>query len=243
MMTAKENVIRTLRHDNPEWIPVNLWQLPAAKLKYGQALDDIINRCEIDILSAPFDDSTEDARHYQIGSYTDCWGSTWVNHQAGIIGEVKEYPFADFNKVWNYESPKKLFLSGISGFEKTKAFIDTHKDKFILGGWISLFERMQYLRGTENLFMDTLIESPEYFKLMEIVEDFYNTYLDEWLKLEVDGIIFGDDWGSQRSLLISPETWRKQYKPLYKRFFDKVHTAGKFVFMHSDGYILNYTTT
>ena len=49
MMTAKENVIRTLRHDNPEWIPVNLWQLPAAKLKYGQALDDIINRCEIDI--------------------------------------------------------------------------------------------------------------------------------------------------------------------------------------------------
>ena len=73
---------------------------------------------------------------------------------------------------------------------------------------------------------------------MEIVEDFYNTYLDEWLKLEVDGIIFGDDWGSQRSLLISPETWRKQYKPLYKRFFDKVHTAGKFVFMHSDGYIL-----
>lgn len=238
MMTAKENVIRTLRHDNPEWIPVNLWQLPAAKLKYGQALDDIINRCEIDILSAPFDDPTEDARHYQIGSYTDCWGSTWVNHQAGIIGEVKEYPFADFNKVWNYESPKKLFLSGISGFEKTKAFIDTHKDKFILGGWISLFERMQYLRGTENLFMDTLIESPEYFKLMEIVEDFYNTYLDEWLKLEVDGIIFGDDWGSQRSLLISPETWRKQYKPLYKRFFDKVHTAGKFVFMHSDGYIL-----
>ena len=66
MMTAKENVIRTLRHDNPEWIPVNLWQLPAAKLKYGQALDDIINRCEIDILSAPFDDPTEDARHYQI---------------------------------------------------------------------------------------------------------------------------------------------------------------------------------
>ena len=85
MMTAKENVIRTLRHDNPEWIPVNLWQLPAAKLKYGQALDDIINRCEIDILSAPFDDPTEDARHYQIGSYTDCWGSTWVNHQAGIF--------------------------------------------------------------------------------------------------------------------------------------------------------------
>ena len=33
MMTAKENVIRTLRHDNPEWIPVNLWQLARRKTK------------------------------------------------------------------------------------------------------------------------------------------------------------------------------------------------------------------
>lgn len=238
MITAKENVIRTLRHDNPQWVPVTLWQLPATRLKYGEALDAVIDSCDLDILSAPFNDPTEDPRHYQIGSYTDCWGSTWVNHQAGIIGEVKEYPFADFSKVWDYKNPKELFLSGIDGFEETRKFIDAHKDKFILGGWISLFERMQYLRGTENLFMDTLIESPEYFKLMDIVEDFYNTYVDEWLKLDIDGIIFGDDWGSQRSLLISPDTWRKQFKPLYKRFFDKVHAAGKFVFMHSDGYIL-----
>ena len=35
-----------------------------------------------------------------------------------------------------------------------------------------------------------------------------------------------------------PETWRKQDKPVYKRFVDKVHTVGKFCFMHSDGYIL-----
>lgn len=120
MITAKENVIRTLQHNNPEWVPVNLWQLPATRLKYGEALDDIINNCELDILSAPFNDPTEDERHYKVGSYTDCWGSVWENRQAGIIGEVKEYPFADFSKVWDYENPKKLFLSGVAGFEETK---------------------------------------------------------------------------------------------------------------------------
>lgn len=102
---------------------------------------------------------------------------------------------------------------------------------------------MQYLRGTESLFMDTLIESPEYFKLMEIVEDFYNTYLDEWLKLEVDGIIFGDDWGSQRSLLISPETWRKQYKPLYKRFLTKSILPVNSFLCIATATFWNYTTT
>ncbi len=239
MLTAKENVIRTLRHDTPEWIPVNMWQLPATRLKYGEEFDKLVKSFQCDIISAPFKDPTEDPRHFCIGSYTDCWGSTWVNHQAGIIGEVKNYPLADFSKIKNYQTPKKLFLSGVDGFEETKRFIAEHSDRFILGGWISIFERMQFLRGTENLFMDTLIESPEYFKLIEIVEDFYHAYLDEWLKLDIDGIIFGDDWGSQRSLLISPETWRTQYKPVYKRFFDKIHAAGKFVFMHSDGYILD----
>ena len=63
MITAKENVIRTLRHDNPQWVPINLWQLPATRLKYGKELDEIIDSCDIDILSAPFDDPTEDPRH------------------------------------------------------------------------------------------------------------------------------------------------------------------------------------
>ncbi|MEF9924645.1 MAG: uroporphyrinogen decarboxylase family protein [Muribaculaceae bacterium] len=236
-MTSKENVIRTLKHDNPEWIPVNLWQLPATKLKYGKAIDDLVSECKIDIVSAPFNDLTEDPRHYMVGSYTDCWGSTWNNHQAGIIGEVKVYPFADFSKIWSYKSPKELLLSGKDGFVETREFIKANNDKFILGGWISIFERMQFLRGTENIFMDTLLEEPEYFQLIDLVEDYYMTYLDLWLETDVDGIIFGDDWGSQRSLLIDPATWRAHFKPVYKRFFDKIHAAGKFVFMHSDGYI------
>lgn len=237
-MTSRELVIRTLEYDAPGRIPVDLWCLPATRLAYGRALDELVAEVRIDIVSAPFADKTEDPRHFQLGSYTDCWGSTWQNRQAGIIGEVKNFPLADINKVWKYTSPKELFLSGLPGFKETEKYIVSHRDKFILGGWISLFERMQFLRGTENLFMDTVMESPEYLKLMEIVADFYDTYLDAWLQQDVDAVVFGDDWGSQRSLLISPETWRKQYKPLYRKFFDKVHEVGKYVFMHSDGYIL-----
>lgn len=237
-MTSRELVIATLHHESPARIPVDLWCLPATRLKYGEDLERIIADAQIDIVSAPFADKTEDPRHFMEGSYTDCWGSTWYNRQAGIIGEVKHFPLADISKIGEYVAPKELFLSGLDGFEQTAAFISQHRDKFILGGWISLFERMQFLRGTENLFMDTVMETSEYYKLMEIVADYYDTYLDAWLKQDVDAIVFGDDWGSQRSLLISPDSWRKQFKPLYRRFFDKVHESGKYVFMHSDGYIL-----
>jgi uroporphyrinogen-III decarboxylase len=48
-----------------------------------------------------------------------------------------------------------------------------------------------------------------------------------------------DDWGSQKSLLISPKQWRKIFKPLYKDYIDLAHHAGKPIFMHSDGYIFD----
>jgi len=75
-MTSKELVIKTLRFQHPERVPVNLWCLPAAKLKYGDALEEIIAESEIDIISAPFADPTDDSRHFQVGSYTDVWDST-----------------------------------------------------------------------------------------------------------------------------------------------------------------------
>lgn len=236
-MTSKERVIRTLTFQDPDKIPVNFWCLPATRLKYGDAIDKLIAESEIDIISAPFNDPTEDPRQFEIGIFKDAWGSVWNNHQAGIIGEVKEYPLEDFSKIDTYENPKNILLSGKEGFKETREFIKKNPDKFILGGWINMFERMQFLRGTENLFMDTMIEPDEFFKLRDTVEDYYTTYLQLWLETDVDGITFADDWGSQRSLLISPESWRKLFKPLYKRMFDMAKKAGKFVFLHSDGYI------
>jgi uroporphyrinogen decarboxylase len=60
--------------------------------------------------------------------------------------------------------------------------------------------------------------------------------LELWAKTDVDGLTMMDDWGSQRGLLISPKTWRKYFKPLYKEYIEIAHSHGKKMFMHSDGY-------
>jgi hypothetical protein len=46
-----------------------------------------------------------------------------------------------------------------------------------------------------------------------------------------------DDWGSNIALLIDPELWRTLFKPLYRQYCEIIHDAGKYVFMHSDGFI------
>ena len=46
-----------------------------------------------------------------------------------------------------------------------------------------------------------------------------------------------DDWGGQQSMLVSPAVWREIFKPLYTAYIDIARDAGKYMIMHSDGYI------
>lgn len=242
-MTSKERVLAALEFKSPDRIPKDIWILPAARMKYGEDLEDICNRFEVDIASmvGPFDHGFT-PEYYQVGQYMDPWGSLWTNLQAGVIGEVKNPVFKTYDEVDTYEPPISQFLME---WEENKENIAKKiqeardKDKFVIGGWISLFERMQFLRGTENLYCDIALEEEELFTLMEHVMKFERIYVDKWLEMDIDAMAFGDDWGSQRSLLVSPECWKRLFKPLYQELIDKIKAAGKKVFFHSDGYIMD----
>jgi hypothetical protein len=99
------------------------------------------------------------------------------------------------------------------------------------------FERLQFLRGTENLFIDIAYGTSELRTLLEIVHEFYLEDICAWCESRVDGIVFMDDWGTNNSLLINPKTWREIFKPLYKEYCDLIHASEKFAFFHSDGNI------
>lgn len=50
--------------------------------------------------------------------------------------------------------------------------------------------------------------------------------------------MFGDDWGDQRNVMIGPERWRSVFKPLYKRLYERVRTAGKKTINHVCGSVV-----
>lgn len=240
-MNSRERVMAAIEFRNPDRIPLDVWILPAARDEYGERLEQVLSQKERDIVAVagPLD-MGHDQRYYEIGSFTDPWGSGWRNIQKGIIGEVKTPVFEEYDEIDTYQPPTELFLCE---WEVEKKELEKkiagyrNQGKFILGGWISLFERMQYLRGTENLYCDIALDEEEMHQMISYVMDFERTYIEKWLELDIDAIGFGDDWGSQISLLISPESWREIFKPLYKELIDKIKAAGKKVFFHSDGYI------
>jgi uroporphyrinogen decarboxylase len=110
-------------------------------------------------------------------------------------------------------------------------------DKFVMAGCCPRpFERLQFIRKSERLYLDLAEQPVEFFDLLNKVHQFYLQELELWASSDVDGLSFMDDWGSQRSLLISPRQWRLIFKPLYKDYIDVAHAHGKKIFMHSDGF-------
>ncbi|MCL2052110.1 MAG: methyltransferase [Lachnospiraceae bacterium] len=171
------------------------------------------------------------------GKRTDYWGSIWESAEDGVKGEVRQPAFTDWTELSSlyvpYEALEQADLSFVNDECKSLG-------KFTMKMWgIEPFQRMQYLRGTENLFLDLAMEDENVLKLRDIVHGFYKTEVEMWCNTLVDAIHIEDDWGTQNAMLISPLMWRELFKPLYKDYCDIARKYGKMVIMHSDGYILD----
>lgn len=103
-------------------------------------------------------------------------------------------------------------------------------------GW-ALFERAWALRGLVEFMMD-MAGKPDYAAaLLDRITDIQLALIHRFIALGVDGAYFGDDYGGQANMLISPRMWRTLIKPRLARLFEPFRAAGLPIFMHSDGHI------
>lgn len=237
-MTSRELVLETLNFKNTTGrVPRHMWTLPWAISHYGEMVERINTEFEDDFNEAPTilkEAVIEKGDPYAIGYYQDPWGCIFTNIQEGVIGEVKEplvkeEEWEDVNKV---HIPVEL----LSFDREVVNEYCKNTDKFVFAGACPRpFEQLQFIRGTENLFMD-LVDMPERMKIfLKEMHEFYCQLLEEWAKTDIDALRFMDDWGSQNSLLISPQMWREVFKPIYKDYIKIAKKYNKKIFMHSDG--------
>ncbi len=119
-----------------------------------------------------------------------------------------------------------------------RPIIESNANRYILAKFsYSLFERAWSLRGMENLFID-FIQNPSFVdELFGTIRDFNLAVMKNLTRYPIDGIYFGDDWGSQKALLMSPDMWRRFIRPHLKEMYDQAHAQGYDVFIHSCGEI------
>ena len=240
-MTGRERVVRTLLLQNPDRVPRNLWRLPGVDMFRERDVIEVLQSYPEDIIMLKdssfftWGKKVSGVRYRKDETAVDEWGCEWRAAEDGVVGEVKKPLLTDISEVKKLQPPYDV-LETIDEREVNRLCKDT--DLFVIA-WTTVrpFERMQFLLGPEELYPELLYGSKYLYRLMKSLHDFFLAELRLWCSTDVDAVSFMDDWGSQNSMLVSPELWRRLFRPLYREYCELIHAAGKHVFFHSDGFI------
>jgi uroporphyrinogen decarboxylase len=170
------------------------------------------------------------------GIWRDEWGVLWDRSLDRDIGSLS-------NCILEHWDVDKLAVPDPCSKERYTHFeaqLSVNENRYKVAK-ISrcLFERAWSLRGMENLLVD-FVENPAFVhELFGIITDFGLGIIEALKPFPIDAIRFSDDWGGQRGMLMSPDTWRRFIKPYLARLYAKAHAQGYDVFIHCCGNILD----
>lgn len=244
-MTQRENMLRAIRFEQPEYIPMTFIVNSACWHHFNQdALQDLME--EHKFLFPDFIRHKTVCPEYLLTQrkgipYQDPWGCVWETADDGITGSVHHHPLSDWTSFDQYKTPDPMETDGTYPVDWNKLRVHVEKQKadgaVVIGGLPHghTFLRLQDIRGYENLIFDMLDDEPELNKLIAMVEEFNFQYVKNWMALEPDIMSYPEDLGMQTGPMLSPELFRKYIKPVYRRLMAPARDQGCIVHMHSDG--------
>jgi len=243
-MTSRERVIAAIEFRSPDGIPFLNAQFPGALWRYGQTLVDLLNQYRDDfgddnIAVPPRPEGDETFEEYD-----DEWGCRWRRIRGWSAGEVIRPALESWDQWKSYRIPPPSIAKHFNEEFRPDLFaagpLPPDRDWYALYGWFSLFEQMQFLRGSANLFMDLAEDRGELHELADRIVERNLAMIERYIAMGIDGIFFGDDWGTQTRALINPLGWRKFFKPRYAQIFAPLKKAGKHIFFHSCGWTVDF---
>ena len=242
-MTPRERVLRAIDREGPDRMPVEIYAAPGGLYEHGEKMLDHYRRYESDfgdisgaVIRRPSPEEIEaDGRYRAVR--TDEWGICWEHTVFGAWGIPRQRPLDDWAALKDFRAPEPPPMSG-PAFDEAKRRADEHKKRWYLqGGAGNVFEIMHSLRRFEDVLMEIHDSTDEINELADIIFDFRLKQVEHALALGVDGVAFGDDYGTQEALIMSLPVWRRFFKPRYERLMAPVREAGRNIHFHSCGQI------
>ena len=170
---------------------------------------------------------------------------TWLNEygmrmrQGDIYVEVVDYPLAHAVTKADIEAFRFPDPDAPGRFRDAEALVNKYKNDYLIFGDIevTVFSLGHQLVGMEKLLVDMMMESEYVVPLFKACAEYQTKIGLRLIDKGVDAIWFGDDFGTQVSLIIPPETFREQLKPHYKRMIERFKQAKPDIIpiLHCDG--------
>ncbi len=168
------------------------------------------------------------------------WMSEWGIKRGGLhYGQALEHPLngmetvAEICEYKNFPNPDDYIVK-ITDEEKKWA-----EDFCLIGGtWAPFFHDSVELMAMEEFFLNMYINEPVAQTIVDKCFEFYyevDRRTFEQNPNTIDMYFIGNDFGSQRALLISPDAWRKMYKPNMAKLIQQAKKNGCVTAIHSCG--------
>lgn len=219
-MTNRENLMELIKFGNPERI---VTYIPEYALYYR---------------GCHHDDSEGRGHHSPVGTvWKDIWGVEWHKDLEDVMGFPKGNPLSDLELLDSFTFPDADDI-GIYGniFDLKKGF--SGNDVFISGSHRdTLWERAYMLVGMENMMEYFYTEPLLVKRLLHRITDFNIKMAQHYIDAGVELVYFGDDHGTQSSLLLGMEIFKEFFLPEYERLFDFYKDKNVIKNFHSCGHI------
>lgn len=245
-MDRRENILRAVRFEYPESIPVQMSVNNACWHAYPQAAlqdmmaahpmlfpDFVYTNNLVQPAYAPFRIAGID--------YVDSWGCVWRTVEDGMTGTVVKHALSSWDDFNNYQPPDPGSHNGWGAVnwqaEACRLRRAESQGRLKQGSLRHghTFLTMIYLRGYEAFIFDMVDHVPQLEKLIEMVEDFNLALVEHFIALGVEWMNYPEDLGMQNGPLLSPGLFRRYIKPTYQRLMQPARQAGCIIHMHSDG--------
>jgi len=233
----RERVLQTIGHRRPDRVPLYCWlfwldQFPEIEQRFG-TVRDFYERLQLDMVQTfPTEPLLPDKNINEhiplpgdgarVGEASDqnCFGRVYTLEEAILT------PFTD---------PDEADL-----YSEIRDDIRFHKEKTGRAVFVQtpgVFEAAGTFLGLQQELEATVLEPERLKGLFDKIARWTTRYIDNALDLGADVIHVSDDWGSNRGLLLSPETLRSQVLPYEKIIADHARRRGALLSLHSDGNI------
>jgi len=232
-MTPRERVKLALEHRQPDRVPYHCGCTAPARSKlekyYGTSDLEKVLEDHLIIYSTRRHAAWTEVRP---GFWRDEFGVVWNRTIDTDIGVVHDYLLKEHSlKGVTFPDPQSP-----ERYATLAATLARYPQQYhLVNIGFSLFERAWSLRSMPELLVD-MIDAPAFVdELLEAITAFQLSVVEEVVKHDVDGILFGDDWGHQQGLLMGPRHWRRFIKPRLADLYGAVKRHGKAVFIHCCG--------
>jgi uroporphyrinogen decarboxylase len=167
------------------------------------------------------------------------WGTKGIADNSGYSESRGGHPFVGIESVreverYRWPSPDDYDYAGLRGeFERAGSLA-----RSLHLGWQPIFCRVLDLFGMQEAMVKMHTRPALIEATVAHVADFVLAAAERALRAcgdLLDIYWYGDDFATQRGLMISPEHWRRFYAPAYRRIFELARSYGVKMWFHSCG--------